>query len=294
MFFVIDNADAVIPPTGNKTAIVTIVIGGPYVATWDRLSNESWQHYAIRWDMDLIAITVPLDASERAAARSPAWQKLLILNQPWAQQYERIVWLDSDIIISRFAPSIIEYAGPPEKVSLTVSSDRMSLSERTIFLERLYNGRIKPSAEESMWSEETDKNYNLHHVPPQPYMFNTGVMVLSPRHHNELFLSCYEGEQAGRLYEQPLLSYEIITRDLEHRISARFNWGIQEPLLLYLPEALTTSSGSEMSEDLRRQLRFFVRRELYNGYFLHFYGSMGLMTSLSRDDVFGGDMYGNP
>lgn len=294
MFFIIDNQDAVIPPTGNKVAIVTIVIGDAYVATWDRLSNESWQLYAARYDIDLIAITVPLDTGARAASRSPAWQKLLILNQPWARQYERIVWLDSDIIISRYAHSIIEYAGPPEKISLTVSSDRMSMSERTIFLERLYNGRIKPSAEELMWAEETQKHYNIHNVPPQPYMFNTGVMVLSPQHHNELFLSCYEDEQTERLYEQPRLSYEIITRGLEHRISARFNWGIQEALLLYLPEALTTDTKSPMSDDLRRQMRFFVRRELHNGYFLHFYGSMGLMASLSREDVFGGDAYGNP
>lgn len=121
-------------------------------------------------------------------------------------------------------------------------------------------------------------------------MFNTGVMVVSPQHHNELFLQCYEGEQKARLYEQPLLSHEIIRRDLAYPISNRFNWGIQEALFFYLPEIIDLDKRPpEMIEPVLQLARYFVRRELANSYFLHFYGTMGLMKVLTHEDVFGGE-----
>jgi hypothetical protein len=265
-------------------------MGADYQDTWVRLCQASWQRYAQIYDLDLIVITCPLDTSARAAARSPAWQKLLILNQRWSERYERIVWLDSDIIIGPDAPDIMKACGPAGKISLTISGSRSSDSERMLFLERLYRLPIRPEAERRVWTSDIRKNYGIHHVPPHDVMFNTGVLVLSPQHHNELFLQCYEGEQVARLYEQPLLSHEIIQRDLAHLISVRFNWGIQEALFFYLPETIDLDKRSpEMFEPVLKLARYFVRRELANGYFLHFYGTMGLMKTLTYEDVFGSE-----
>jgi hypothetical protein len=292
--FVLDKPERQIPRTGRSTAIVTIVIGADYQGTWVRLSQASWIAYAEANDLDLIVITGPLDTSARAAARSPAWQKLLILNQPWSGHYERIVWLDSDIIIGRFAQNIIKAAGPVEKISLTVNGGRSSDSERMVFLERQHSVPIRPDAERDVWTRAVEKNYHSHRVPPHDIMFNTGVLVLSPQHHNDLFLQCYAGEDhGGRLYEQPMLSHEIIERDLACLISTRFNWGIQEALFLYLPEIVNLDQQPpQIVEPVLKLARFLVRRELQNAYFLHFYGTMGLMMTLTADDVFGGDPVG--
>lgn len=289
--FVLDKPERQVPNTGRSTAIVTIVIGTDYQATWMRLSQKSWLRYAEAHGFDLIAITYPFDTSARAAARSPAWQKLLILNQPWSRHYERIIWLDSDIIIGPFAQNIIKAAGPVEKVSLTINGGRSSDSERMLFLERQYKVPIRPEFEQSVWARAVQKNYNSHRVQPHDTMFNTGVLVLSPQHHNELFLQCYEGEDSGgRLYEQPMLSHEIMQRDLTHLISARFNWGVQEALFLYLPEIIDLETHPpEVIEPVLKLARYLVRRELQNAYFLHFYGTMGLMMTLTEEDVFGGD-----
>jgi len=289
--FVLDKPERQIRHTGRSTAIVTIVIGTDYQATWRRLSQKSWLRYAEANGFDLIVITHPFDTSARAGARSPAWQKLLILNQPWSRQYERIIWLDSDIIIGPFAQNIISAAGPVEKVSLTINGGRSSDSERMLFIERQHKTALRPEFEQNVWARSVQKNYASHRVPPHDTMFNTGVLVLSPQHHNELFLQCYEGEDfGGRLYEQPLLSHEIMQRDLSHLISCRFNWGIQEALFLYLPEIIDLDSRPpELIEPVLKLARYLVRRELQNAYFLHFYGTMGLMMTLTEEDVFGGD-----
>lgn len=287
--FVLNSPEVQMPRSGRRAALVTIVIGELYAATWMRLSHQSWVRYANACGLDLIVIACPLDTSARAAARSPAWQKLLILDQPWAKHYERIVWLDADIVIAPHAQNIIEAAGPPEKISLTVSGGRSSDAERMVFLERLYQARFLPTAEQMVWAAEVEKNYIDHNAPPHDIMFNTGVMVVSPQHHNDLFLHCYEGEQTERLYEQPLLSHEIIERGLGHVINSRFNWGIQEALFSYLPEIITLKDRpAHFVEPVLKLARFLVRCELANAYFLHFYGTMKLMKLLSHEDIFGG------
>lgn len=287
---ILDQPDKQVPQTGRKAAIVTIVIGDHYIATWWRLCRVSWIRYAIGCGYDLIVIAYPLDTSSRAQARSPAWQKLLILSQPWSDRYERIVWLDSDIIISPLAHNIVEAAGPPEKISLAMVGARSSTAEQMIVLEQLHQAQFLPGAAQMIWEQEVLKNYRDHKVPEHDVMYNTGVLVLSPRHHRDLFLRCYEGEDSGaRMYEQPLLSHEIIAGDLAHEINTRFNWGIQEALLLYVPEILRWKDQPQhLHGPIMTIAHYLVRRELQNCYFLHFYGSMNLMATLTEEHVFGG------
>lgn len=292
MIIIVPDGQTVIPFTGRKVAIVTLLIGDNYIELWQRLCSHIWQGYAEKCDFDLIAITGPLDTSERAQSRSPAWQKLLILNQAWSKQYERIIWLDSDIIISPRANNIMEHAGPPEKVSLCVLGGQISDAARAIYVEHLHKVRINPDYEKDMWTWEMHNLYEGHKVEKHDYMFNTGVMVLSPQHHNDLFLECYAGEHVARLYEQPKLSGELIKRNLFHVITNRFNWGIQEALIVYMPETIGMKDvPPALADALMRMTRFFVRRELANCYFLHFYGSMGVMQRLTHEDVFSRDYY---
>ena len=83
-------------------------------------------------------------------------------------------------------------------------------------------------------NNETREAYKQHKTPKEhDKMFNTGVMVLSPQFHDDLFLKAYEHEDFGRLYEQPILSHEIIERHIAHLVSPRFNWGMHETIHLY-------------------------------------------------------------
>ncbi len=287
---ILESPESVVPVSGRKTAIVTLIIGDHYISTWWRLSRTSWINYAATYGYDLIVIACPLDTSSRAQARSPAWQKLLILSQPWSERYDRIVWIDSDIIIGPLAQDIVVASGPAEKVSLVIAGSRSSSSERMVLLEQLHAARFMPDAEQMIWDQEVMKNYRDHKVPERTVMGNTGVLVLSPAHHRDLFLHCYAGEDSGaRLYEQPLLSHEIFERDLAFELNARFNWGIQEALLLYVPEILRWKAQPlHLQAPIMKMAHYLVRRELQNCYFLHFYGTMNLMATLTEENVFGG------
>ena len=97
----------------ERVALVTLTIGGDYAERWRRWCEPGWRAYADRHGYDVICIDEPLDGGERAATRSPAWQKCLILERPFAASYDRIVWVDADVVINPAAPDIT--AGVPRE-----------------------------------------------------------------------------------------------------------------------------------------------------------------------------------
>lgn len=104
----------------KSKAIVTLAIVEEYLQIWKSFAQDNWQKYADKYGYDLICIDTPLDTSERAQARSPAWQKCLILSQEFSQNYEQIVWIDLDILINTsIAPSIVESDRFFSKISRT-------------------------------------------------------------------------------------------------------------------------------------------------------------------------------
>ncbi len=272
MLFYVDKANAALPVTGNPYLIVTAAIGELYSKLWERVCRPCWEDYAARWKADIVVLTGCIDDSEMALARSPAWQKLLILDQPWAQHYQRLLWLDADILISPRALNIFEYAADPAKIGVCINGGRLSQAERQIYIERLHGVQFQADMAEMVWTEETYKQYLGDGLPVHDVMYNTGVMVLSPPHHNELFRDVYKGTQYGKLYEQPLLSHEMIVRGLAQELVPRFNWGIHESLVMY-----TWRWNCSDVAQLRAAVGFLVERELDNAYFLHFYGSMEVM-----------------
>src|SRR5512144_2432423 len=100
--------------TGRK-ALVTMAIGASFRRRWLGICRDNWRTYADRHGYDLICLDEPLDDSDRARRRSPAWQKCLILSQPFSRDYDRLVWVDLDILINPLAPDICQGV-PIEKV----------------------------------------------------------------------------------------------------------------------------------------------------------------------------------
>jgi len=101
-----------------KKAIVTLAIGSAYLDRFEQLCRRNWTAYTERHGFDLFVIQEPLDKSERARNRSPAWQKCLILGAPDIAGYERVVWVDSDIFLNPAAPSILDGV-PMESIGVT-------------------------------------------------------------------------------------------------------------------------------------------------------------------------------
>ncbi|MDP2012060.1 MAG: hypothetical protein Q8K11_17965 [Phenylobacterium sp.] len=275
MFFLESPAGEVSP--GHRNAIVTVLVGQAYVETWRVMCEANWRAYAERWGFDLIVIAHLPDASPRGRGRSPAWQKLLVLDQPWSGAYERIVWIDADIVIAAHAPDILREVPDPANVGASLSGAQFSEAEKHIYFERLHNLMVEPQLAPLAWRFTEENGFSESEIDGEGApMLNTGVLVMSPQHHNGLLLEIYASESASRLYEQPLLSREIHRAGLLVPITPRFNWVIHERRILDFAEIETV----EHPEVWR--LINHLRNELSKAYFLHFAGSMSIMQHLAH------------
>ena len=258
----------------NSKAIVTLAIGKSFRNRWDRVCRDNWQLYADRHDYDIICIDESLDKSERARSRSPAWQKCLILSQEFSKLYDRIVWVDSDVLLNPGAPDIA--AGvPPDKVGAVdeYASPTAELYQQILRkLTRYWDAHGIPFVR-----NETAADYYRAYGFSSAFdqVVQTGVMALSPDHHRQILESVYysyeETKTAEWNYEMRPVSYELLKEDCVHWIDPRFNaiWGnykaLQFPFLLNHPDH---PRARECVEDAFRRV-----------FFLHFAGSAQEMSS---------------
>ena len=267
----------------HKNAIVTIVIGEEYQSIWGVMCRPSLERYAQIHGYDLIVITESMDTSARGAARSPAWQKLLILSQPWSAAYERIIWIDADIMVSPKAPNILDSAPDPKLIGMA-SNKQMSEPERHAYLERLHNVLIRLDALSLAFELHEQNIFSRYGIVNENWpMLNTGVVVLSPLHHRELFERLYEKEEKGRLYEQPYLVEAMFREGLWQELSPRFNWSVHEAYMIFRER----DAGMDLE-----YLKFFLKSELDKAYFLHFCGSMPMLKLITRMTKESGDFLG--
>ncbi|MBE9224311.1 tetratricopeptide repeat protein [Phormidium sp. LEGE 05292] len=272
----------------QSKAIVTLAIGEKYLQFWQRFAQENWQNYADKHGYDLICIDKPLDTSERAQARSASWQKCLILSQEFSQQYERIVWIDSDILINTSsAPCIVEGV-PIEKVGAVDywSSPTPELLAQT--LEREYD--YWESLGIPFIKEYTAKDYYTNYGLPSHFekIVQAGVMVLSPHYHREICEKAYfDYEEKGGPewhYEMRPLSYELLKADCVHWIDHRFNLCLYPYMMLHypflldnLPPDYSLLAEPKIPLDLgvlshHIQKKICATTAFINSFFLHFAG----------------------
>lgn len=259
--------------TEHTKAIVSVVIGEAYQRVWATSCRRSWEAYAARHGYDLIVLTEHLDPAD-AGRRSPAWQKCLILGQPWSPHYERIVWLDADIIANPDAPDAVADV-PAHLVGATYVNDQLSLAEKHIFIEKCVRLQIPAERAGPVWGAVQNKVYRDSGIVTDcTEMVATGVMVLAPHHHRDLLLETYREEERSRSYEQAHLSLKILERGLLHALSPRWNWGVWDSLMIHHRERAGVPTPTQYFEDL-------VRAELDNAYFLHFYQVYFLLEALA-------------
>ena len=262
-----------------KQAIVTLAIGADYADRFERYCRTNWTAYARRHGFDLVVITNALDNSERAKSRSPAWQKCLILGAPQVAGYDRVVWIDSDICINPEAPSILDGV-PPERIGVTDEhrfpspEARQSLLDAIVAAAPEYGDFDRRFWE--AWRSPGAWHASMRLPSGQSHIVQSGVMVLSPKHHREMLehvYRSYEDAASDPLHRAPgwgemgPLSHEIQTRGLQHWIDPRFNalvWW------LFLHQ-------SAAADDLQRCVQDCYRRN----YFLHFAGCAHLMPLLA-------------
>lgn len=262
----------------HSKAIVTLAIGDRYRCQWEELCRRNWTQYADKHGYDLLCLDKPLDSSARAAARSPAWQKCLILSTDFAKAYEQIIWVDSDILINKTCAPCIASSVPVENVGGVNLWAAPATAEFQRALSRL-NQIWRPHNVCQEMPRRAMAYYTEWGLPNGfEEIITTSVLVLSPRHHKELLeYVYYHYEDRGAPswnYEMRPLSYEIIKSGAVTMLDCRFStsWSVQ--MALHYPFLLTRESsehsGIEYGEEWERLLRCCVNIAFHNSYFLHF------------------------
>ncbi len=256
----------------NLAAIVTLAIGESRLADWNRYCAATWQAYANRHHLDLIVIDKPFEKSDR----SPAWQKCLVLSQPFVARYQRILLLDSDIAINANSPNPIEQV-PEHLVGGVMSGDHIHDDLKPLLLQRLTRTQLPYERGTEQWRRDQAACYESYGMPPPPVggVIQTGVLVANPSRHAPIFRAIYEGEfRETRTYEQVPLSHALLQSDIFCPIDSRFNSILFETLLVHHHFLFTDAVGENVT-------RAIVRAEFANNFFLHFAYNQSLIRFLA-------------
>lgn len=180
----------------KQIAIMTIVSGEKYRKIWER-SEPFFTAYADKCGADLLVLKeIPPNLP------SPHWAKFSIY-ELLKKQYDRVAFIDADIIIRTDSPNIFELV-PEEKFG--------------IFNEGLYTPR-------SICIYEVKKVYNIE-LPAwdgKTY-YNTGVMVASREHRHVFRVDDEVKPLRNHFGEQTYLNMKIIKSEIPvFRLPYKFN-----------------------------------------------------------------------
>lgn len=264
-----------------KKALVTLAVGKRFARMVKEFCHTNWKMYAEKYNYDLIIIEDLLDNTEFGKSRCAAWQKCLVLSQEWSQKYDKIVWLDTDIIINPNSPDICEGV-PNDKIGAVDEFSFPTKADYNTALSRMYkhwdnlgyNPSINFSAQAYYKNFGIDCNFEE--------VVQTGVMVFNPKIHKEVMEHVYYNyEEKGLNYEMRPLSYEIIKNNYHHWIDHRFNMHIQFLKALYYPFLLQLDI-SKPSVLCKREIKKLCIESMFaNSYFLHFTGATEEMKILN-------------
>jgi len=262
----------------HRNAIVCLALGNAYAEAFARRSYPRAKAYCEAIGADLIVFTSPLDVTERAQARSPAWQKLLVFTQPEVIKYENVCFIDSDILINPASPNIFDaaadtvglvrpptpQANPLNRLIAQAQQDRIHAFIHSLGC-KLYRTAYEP------FGIEDD----------HPHDFNTGVLLAQPKRHGLFFMDVYYGyEDAGSAvynYEQWPLVHELIAQNAFHEIDPLFNVILNDMLVYHHGYLMDTGAPPGTFDALIARIVEFY---LSSAYFVHFAGLAHLWATV--------------
>lgn len=255
-------------------AIVTVGIGEPFLTLWRRHCQPSWEAYAKRHGYDIVLISNYIDNGPLARRRSPHWQKLLILHHPSVRKYDRVVWLDADIAINaNVAPCVVSAVEDPKEVGVVFGEAPNQLGRALVDAVNKRQAVLGQTLNQGgrTWADVYRDIGVAINRPVDSGMnegFNSGVMVLSPRHHLEVFEYTYANypEFPGSWFENGPVSHKVVGDGIARKLDRSFNVNVARLLYSYYPFLLTKEGRDKVLEEK------VVRVMLENSYFLHFLG----------------------
>lgn len=265
-----------IPANANGNLIATIAIGEKCLSDWKTFALPSWQRYCERHACGLVVFDSDLIAKDAPTWKKPTWQKLLI-----AETLRRksgfagnVCYLDTDILINDFAPSIFE-GYDPTKIGLVSLRTALpfpyhDVLRRLAFLRHTHFDSSYPL--DSALFMTLEQLYGYHSLPVQADEACMGLILFNVNSHAALmqgWFNKYDAsvESVTNGGDQTHVNYEIQSwghvQWLDYRFQAIwvFEMACKYPFL-YNPLLRTPELEAACIDAC-----------LYANYFLHFAGS---------------------
>ncbi|MBK1898207.1 glycosyltransferase [Chryseobacterium paridis] len=264
-----------------KKAICLFIVGDKYQKIYQKLKHQ-FETYSKKCDADIVILDKPLD---KTFYRPLLSQKLLIPAE--TMQYDVVLFLDLDIIISEKAPSIFEYL-PEDKYFGAILDPRGTEEFNKTW------GHIPRILEET--SEMYFKDRHFEANPLLKGSINGGVFIFRPKKvanvFKEYYFSDHNQGSLNSFEETPFAYFSQISGWFE-ALPLEFNTQI-------LYHLKGTSEGNEIEEDEKRIPKFirkyyykkkgthffptkkykiFARKLITENYFVHFSGNYPIINN---------------
>ncbi|MCP5366069.1 MAG: hypothetical protein H6907_18090 [Hyphomicrobiales bacterium] len=266
----------------HDKAIVTLAIGEAYTRNFLQKTYPNWEKYCARHGYDLVMVSEPIDGDCDFARKSFHWQKLLVGLLPQVQAYDRVVWLDGDILINhRLAPCIVA-ASPADGIGAVDISDvfrradeHFNLHARFLVLNYLMTRALDPATPDAV---VTDGNLAAYHrrfglTGEAERFINTGVLVFDPRRDAPFLAEVYARYDRDFVdFENTPLSHDLQVDGRVRYIDRRFNTIWAQVAAEHYPFLFNPALMGERHAALARLCAHVALR---NTWFLHFAGGGG-------------------
>lgn len=254
-----------------RKCLVTLALGDKHRQVFARV-RPTWEEYAAKHGYELVAFERPLDAADK---RSPAWQKLLVLDQPETKDADIVVWMDCDIALNPLKAPDLSLGVPLGKVGAVAQSASLPQG-----WEKTMADGVPDIGQALAWKEgrpipqaqDRRAYYAAYGLSDAGDTVNTGVLALSPAHHRDLFAELYRlpgDPDPLNQYEQPYLAHALISQDLLHPIDRRFNRTWFDEMCALYPFLLYQDPQDQGWDSL---VHLCVQAAYTNSYALHFAG----------------------
>ena len=183
-------------PKGHKKLYVcTVCVGDTYLQLWFQNASKTWKIYCERYGLGLIVFDSELDhdTPENLYYKKPNWQKYLIPQklEEAGIDYERLLFLDADILVNPCAPNIFESCptgciGVVSKRSIPMPYS--DVLRRIAFYRNTFYSESYPL--DSALFISLERLYAYHDLPAQPDDFCSGLFLFD-RHNSDIIKSIY-------------------------------------------------------------------------------------------------------
>lgn len=208
-----------------KVLLVSLAIGDKYINEYNELFYKSQYQYCQKHGYDFKLITKRLIGSINHPDNI-SFDKALMFSQPWSEEYDWVVFIDADILISPIAPAIHKHFLNKEKVYVADEYSQPNTEARIAVQKKMgWETSAQDYYQLAGFSIETKK------------MINTGIIGCCPEINGKFMKSIHFKHSIRSLghprhfhFEQSAIGYELQKENKDEYLDNRFNavWNIHK------------------------------------------------------------------